>query len=86
MNFFWMCYNTTTSVVLYTLSYGELIHLKTYHPRKTLDHTTLSGRKVFNVRTVPKAVSLLLDCEQVSFTISAIIDGLQNYEKWSGEV
>ena len=82
INWLWLCYNSSSSVILYTLSYGELIFLKTYHPSKTLDHTNLSGRNVFNVRTVPKAVSLLFDCEQVDFTIDGIMDGLQKYEQW----
>ena len=86
MNYLWLCYNSTTSVVLYTLSYGELIFLKTLHPYKTLDHTTLSGENVFNFKTVPKAVSLLHDCEQVDFSIDSIIHGLHRYEQWSGEL
>jgi len=81
INWFWLCYNSSSSVVLYTLSYGELVFLKTYHPIKTLDHTTLTGRKVYNVRTVPKAVISLFDCEPLGSGLEAIIDGLKKYEQ-----
>ena len=83
INWLWLCYNSSSSVVLYTLSYGELVFLKTYHPSKTLDHTTLTGRKVYNVRTVPKAVFSLFDCEPVGSGLEAIKDGLKKYEQWS---
>ena len=82
----YICFNSSSKVLLYALFPGKKIFMSNYHPQKSIEPVELTGKAFYKANVLTKVKTKLLknnNCEPVdSLDMNLVMVAHKTYELW----
>ena len=78
-------FNSSKSLIFYSLFPGQKMFMSVYHPTESLEGKRVEGSTMFKLSLIPKVTSLLSDhgyCKAVENNFIAFAKSQKEYDRW----
>ena len=79
-----LCFNASSTILMYTLVPGKKIFISNYHPHTAIEPVLFTGQKFFKVNVNTKVTQWLSDdtCSYEGSDIHSVFSAHKKYEIW----